>query len=143
MATEQRLVGSVADLPPGKVTEAGRYVVGNVDGQLVAVGRRCRHFGADLAKGSLDGQGRLVCPWHQSAYTFAPAEWCAACSMFARLPGLGWTFRTLTGFAVTSRQRGRACRLPLRTLTTSCRTAVVVDRDLDRPAVAVPGRAGS
>ena len=30
--------------------------------------RRCRHQLADLAHGSLDADGCLVCPWHGSRY---------------------------------------------------------------------------
>ena len=57
----------VADLPPGAVTGAGPYAIGNIDGKYFAVTRRCRHLRADLAGGSIE-DGRLVCPWHQSAY---------------------------------------------------------------------------
>jgi nitrite reductase/ring-hydroxylating ferredoxin subunit len=42
--------------------------VGNRDGELFAVSRRCRHQLADLSEGSLDADGCLVCPWHQSRY---------------------------------------------------------------------------
>ena len=56
----------VSDLPPGAVTGAGPYAVGNIDGKYFAVTRRCRHLGADLASGSIE-DGKLVCPWHQSA----------------------------------------------------------------------------
>jgi nitrite reductase/ring-hydroxylating ferredoxin subunit len=42
--------------------------VGNRDGELFAVSRRCRHQLADLSKGSIDADGCLVCPWHQSRY---------------------------------------------------------------------------
>ena len=45
-------VGPAADLTPGEVRGAGRYAVGNADGDLFAVTRRCRHLGADLANGS-------------------------------------------------------------------------------------------
>jgi Rieske Fe-S protein len=61
-------VGPVAELPSGAVAGAGGYAVGNIGGELFAVSRRCRHLGADLANGTLDEEGRLVCPWHQSAY---------------------------------------------------------------------------
>ena len=64
----EREVGPPVDLPPGSVTGAGPYAVGNIGGEFFAVSRRCRHLGADLADGTLDDQGRLVCPWHQSAY---------------------------------------------------------------------------
>lgn len=39
-----------------------------MDGEPFAVSRRCRHQLADLAKGSLDADGCLVCPWHGSRY---------------------------------------------------------------------------
>ena len=61
-------VGSAAELVPGVVRGAGRYAVGNADGELFAVTRRCRHLGADLANGSLDRDGCLVCPWHGARF---------------------------------------------------------------------------
>jgi hypothetical protein len=36
----------VADLPPGAVTGAGPYAIGNIDGKYFAVTRRCRHLRA-------------------------------------------------------------------------------------------------
>jgi len=56
------------ELPPGTVRRLGGWAVGNRDGQLFAVSRRCRHQFADLSKGSLDADGCLVCPWHGSRY---------------------------------------------------------------------------
>ena len=56
------------ELPPGTVRRVGRWAVGNRDGEPFAVSRRCRHQLADLSKGSLDADGCLVCPWHQSRY---------------------------------------------------------------------------
>jgi nitrite reductase/ring-hydroxylating ferredoxin subunit len=95
--SEEQLVGPVEDVPPGTVTGVGRYAVGNADGQLFAVGRRCRHLGADLAAGSLDEQGRLVCPWHQSAYDVTTGHMTRGPQgVFAKIPGLGATFRALT-----------------------------------------------
>ena len=67
MSAQQR-VGAAADLPPGKVMGVRRYAVGNAGGRYFAVTRRCRHLGADLASGSIDENGCLVCPWHRSAY---------------------------------------------------------------------------
>ena len=57
-----------ADLPPGAVRRAGEWAVGNSDGDYFAVSRRCRHQLADLSEGSIDADGCLVCPWHQSRY---------------------------------------------------------------------------
>ena len=61
-------VGPASELTPGTVTGAGRYAVGNAEGELFAVTRRCRHLYADLANGSIDEDGCLVCPWHGSKY---------------------------------------------------------------------------
>ena len=55
-------------LPPGAVRRAGPWAVGNRDGELFAVSRRCRHQLADLSQGTIDADGCLVCPWHQSTY---------------------------------------------------------------------------
>jgi nitrite reductase/ring-hydroxylating ferredoxin subunit len=57
-----------AELPPGAVRRAGEWAVGNRDGELFAVSRRCRHQLADLSEGAIDLGGCLVCPWHQSRY---------------------------------------------------------------------------
>jgi nitrite reductase/ring-hydroxylating ferredoxin subunit len=93
----ERVVGRVEELPPGTVTGAGRYAVGNAGGEYFAVGRRCRHLGADLAGGSLDERGRLVCPWHRSAYDVRTGRMVRGPQgVFAKLPGLGATFRALT-----------------------------------------------
>jgi nitrite reductase/ring-hydroxylating ferredoxin subunit len=56
------------DLPPGAVRRSGEWAVGNRGGAYFAVSRRCRHQLADLSAGSLDAEGCLVCPWHQSRY---------------------------------------------------------------------------
>ena len=58
-----------ADLPPGTVRGSGEWAVGNRgEDRFFAVSRRCRHQLADLADGSIDEDGCLVCPWHQSRY---------------------------------------------------------------------------
>ena len=63
-----------ADLPPGAVRPAGQWAVANADGRLTAVSRRCQHQLADLARGSIDADGCLVCPWHQSRYDVRTGE---------------------------------------------------------------------
>ena len=65
------------DLPPGAVRRAGPWAVGNRDGELFAVSRRCRHQLADLSEGSIDADGCLVCPWHQSRYDVTTGEMVA------------------------------------------------------------------
>ena len=61
-------------LAPGQVRRAGSWAVGNRDGELFAVSRRCRHQFADLSEGSIDADGCLVCPWHQSRYDVTTGE---------------------------------------------------------------------
>ncbi len=48
-------------VPPDSVTGVEGYAVGD-NGEYFAVGRRCRHLRADLAEGSIDADGCLVCP---------------------------------------------------------------------------------
>ncbi|MDX1691874.1 MAG: Rieske 2Fe-2S domain-containing protein, partial [Acidimicrobiia bacterium] len=66
--TYETPAGPASELPPGAVKGAGRFAVGNRDGDCFAVTRRCRHLGADLAGGSIDRNGCLRCPWHGAAY---------------------------------------------------------------------------
>jgi len=90
-------VGPVAELPPGALVGAGGYAVGNIEGELFAVSRRCRHLGADLANGTLDDEGRLVCPWHQSAYDVHTGRMLRGPQgAFAKVPGLGAFYGALT-----------------------------------------------
>ena len=96
-------VGAAADLPPGRVTGAGRYAVGN-NGEYFAVTRHCRHLRADLAGGSIDENGCLVCPWHQSAYDVKSGRMVRGPQgIFAKIPGLGTMFKLLTAAAPLGR----------------------------------------
>jgi nitrite reductase/ring-hydroxylating ferredoxin subunit len=96
MDAEQR-VGAANDLPPGRVIGVGQYAVGNAGGELFAVGRRCRHLGADLAGGSIDEEQHLVCPWHQSAYDVQTGRMVRGPQgVFAKIPGLDWAYKALT-----------------------------------------------
>jgi nitrite reductase/ring-hydroxylating ferredoxin subunit len=57
------------DLQPGQVRRLRDWAVGNRgEDELFAVSRRCRHQLADLSAGTIDAEGCLVCPWHQSRY---------------------------------------------------------------------------
>ena len=90
-------VGAAADLEPGIVRGAGRYAVGNANGELFAVTRRCRHLGADLADGSVDRQGCLVCPWHGAKYDVATGRMTRGPQdFFAKIPGSDAGYRLLT-----------------------------------------------
>ncbi|OFE18693.1 hypothetical protein BA895_00315 [Humibacillus sp. DSM 29435] len=85
-----------SDVPPGSVTGSGGYAVGN-NGEYFAVSRRCRHLRADLAKGSIDADGCLVCPWHQSKYDVKTGQMTQGPQgVFAKMPGLDAAFIALT-----------------------------------------------
>lgn len=90
-------VGTASELGPGRVVGAGAWAVGNAGGTYFAVSRRCRHLGADLAKGSIDGQGCLVCPWHASRYDVETGRMVRGPQgMFAKIPGIGAANKLLT-----------------------------------------------
>jgi nitrite reductase/ring-hydroxylating ferredoxin subunit len=95
--TDQVEVGPTAELSPGTIHPAGRYAVGNTGDELFAVTRRCRHLGADLADGSIDVDGCLVCPWHGAKYDVASGQMTRGPQgIFAKIPGLGAGFKLLT-----------------------------------------------
>jgi nitrite reductase/ring-hydroxylating ferredoxin subunit len=90
-------VGPASELPPGTVTGAGGWAVGNSQGSLFAVSRRCRHLFADLANGRIDKDGCLVCPWHASKYDVATGRMVRGPQgVFAKIPGLGPGYKLLT-----------------------------------------------
>jgi nitrite reductase/ring-hydroxylating ferredoxin subunit len=85
-----------SDVPPGSVTGSGDYAVGN-NGEYFAVGRRCRHLRADLAEGSIDANGCLVCPWHHAAYDVTTGSMTRGPQgAFAKIPGLDAFYLALT-----------------------------------------------
>lgn len=93
----ERRVGRAADLPPGTVRGAGPWAAGNAAGELFAVTRRCRHLYADLAEGSIDGAGCLVCPRHGARYDVETGRMVRGPQgVFAKVPGLGASFGLLT-----------------------------------------------
>jgi nitrite reductase/ring-hydroxylating ferredoxin subunit len=85
-----------ADVPEGTVTGSNGYAVGN-NGAYFAVSRRCRHLRADLAGGSIDTDGCLVCPWHQAKYDVKTGRMVRGPQgIFAKIPGLSPSFVALT-----------------------------------------------
>jgi nitrite reductase/ring-hydroxylating ferredoxin subunit len=89
--------GAAADLPPGSVKGAGRFAVGNKDGDYFALTRRCRHLFADLGRGTIDEDGCLKCPWHGARYDIESGAMVRGPEgVFARIPGLGAAYKALT-----------------------------------------------
>lgn len=89
--------GPENELGPGTVRRVGPWAVGNVSGRYFAVGHRCRHLGADLAEGSLDADGCLVCPWHGASYDTTTGQMRRGPQgVFAKIPGLDAAYRALT-----------------------------------------------
>jgi nitrite reductase/ring-hydroxylating ferredoxin subunit len=98
--------GRTDEFEGGEVKAVGSYAVGMSKGKPFAVSRRCRHLGADLAEGHVDSDGRLVCPWHGSAYDVDTGRMVRGPQgVFAKVPGLGWAFESLT--RVVPLRRGR------------------------------------
>ena len=95
-----------SELTPGVVVGAGPWAVGNTDGDLFAVSRRCRHLYADLADGTIDDDGCLTCPWHGSKYDVNTGRMVLGPrGLFAKIPGLGLAFKIMT--RVLPLRRGR------------------------------------
>lgn len=89
-------VTSAAQLTPGRVLRSGNYAVGN-NGDLFAVTRKCRHLGGPLDEGRIDADACLVCPWHQAKYDVSTGHMVGGPQgVFAKIPGLGAMFKTLT-----------------------------------------------
>ena len=82
---------------PGGLSASAGTSSENRSGEYVAVTRRCRHLGADLAGGELDENGCLVCPWHHAGYDVRTGRMARGPQeVFAKLPGLGRAYRLLT-----------------------------------------------
>lgn len=98
-------VSTESDLPPGTVTGSGEYAVGN-NGDYFAVTRRCRHLRADLADGTIDADGCLVCPWHGATYDVESGRMTRGPQgVFAKIPGLSQSFTLLTRVVPLGRRR--------------------------------------
>lgn len=94
---DARPVGPASELQPGTVIGVGPYAVGNAGGEWFAVSRSCRHLLGDLAKGTIDRDGCLVCPLHGSRYDVRTGRMVRGPrGIYARVPGLGTAFRALT-----------------------------------------------
>lgn len=90
-------IGAAADIPPGTVMAFGDLAVGNANGEFFATSSKCRHLGADLAKGSIDDDGCLVCPWHGATYDVTTGRMVKGPGgVFGMVPGLGAAFKART-----------------------------------------------
>ena len=90
-------VGPASEMTPGTVKRVGRYAVGNADGERFAVTRRCRHLLGDLATGSIDEAGCLVCPWHGAKYDVRTGRMVLGPQRgFEKIPGLDAFYKALT-----------------------------------------------
>lgn len=99
-----RRVAAESELPLGSVTGSGNYAVGN-NGNYFAVSRRCRHLRADLADGTIDEDGCLVCPWHGAKYDVDSGRMTRGPQgIFAKVPGLSGSFKLLTRFVPLGRR---------------------------------------
>jgi nitrite reductase/ring-hydroxylating ferredoxin subunit len=101
--TAEQKVGAAEDLAVGAVAGAGRYAVGRGD-ELFAVTRKCRHLRADLADGTIEDDGCLVCPWHHAKYDVSTGRMVRGPQgVFAKIPGLGSMFKAITRVAPLGR----------------------------------------
>ncbi len=90
-------VAPATEVPNGTVVGAGQYAVGNHNGKYFAVTRSCRHLLGDLAKGTIDGKGCLVCPVHGARYDVGSGKMVRGPQgIYAKIPGLAKTLETLT-----------------------------------------------
>jgi len=89
---------------PGAVARLDGWVVGRTGtpgraggDEVFAVSRRCRHQLADLSKGTVDTDGFLVCPWHQSRYDVTDGRMVTGPRGFlgyrGPTPGYSWVVR--------------------------------------------------
>lgn len=48
--------------------DEAKVLLVQLDGKTHALGPKCTHYGAPLKNGVLNGNGRLVCPWHGACF---------------------------------------------------------------------------
>jgi nitrite reductase/ring-hydroxylating ferredoxin subunit len=105
-----------ANVHEGTVTGVEEYAVGN-NGEYFAVGRKCRHLRADLAGGSIDAEGCLVCPWHGAKYDVITGHMVGGPQGIFANPRPGRQFHGLDpGDSTEARQDRKAWHFPLHRL---------------------------
>ena len=60
----------------------GEVLVVRHNGRLSAVGSKCTHYGAPLAKGVLGDDGTIRCPWHGACFNSKTGMTAALYSKF-------------------------------------------------------------
>lgn len=99
-------VGPSTELEPGQLIGVGQYAVGNFKGTYFAVSRSCRHLAGDLAKGSIDAKGCVVCPLHGARYDAESGQMVRGPrGIYAKVPGLEATLKGLTKAVPLKRRR--------------------------------------
>jgi nitrite reductase/ring-hydroxylating ferredoxin subunit len=103
---KEQFVARASDLTPGTVVGWGIWAIGNSGGEYFAVTRSCRHLLGDLAKGSIDRKGCLVCPVHGARYHVRTGRMVRGPrGIYARVPGLGLAYKALTNVLPLGRAR--------------------------------------
>ncbi|KID61800.1 Apoptosis-inducing factor 1 [Metarhizium brunneum] len=54
--------------------DGGKVLLVNTGGRIQAMGAKCTHYGAPLAKGVLTADGRVKCPWHGACFNTSTGD---------------------------------------------------------------------
>ncbi|OAA44145.1 Pyridine nucleotide-disulfide oxidoreductase, FAD/NAD(P)-binding domain protein [Metarhizium rileyi] len=54
--------------------EGGKVLLVNTGGKIQAIGARCTHYGAPLAKGVISSDGRVKCAWHGACFNISTGD---------------------------------------------------------------------
>jgi len=54
--------------------EEGKILLSKSGGKINATGSKCTHYGAPLAKGVMDSNGNVVCPWHGACFKLSTGD---------------------------------------------------------------------
>ena len=70
-------VGSIPEGQGASFPVGDRLVaVFNHSGTYTAIDDVCPHMGASLGAGQLDGEGKVMCPWHAWRFDVCDGTWC-------------------------------------------------------------------
>lgn len=80
--TEYKIKGLTSiDLKNGQMQEVevegieeGKILLAKIKDEVHALGSKCTHYGAPLAKGILTPDGRLTCPWHGACFRVSTGD---------------------------------------------------------------------